>query len=162
MPSAEPGKRALVTGAEGIVGSAVVRRLQQEGFLVAGLDAKGAGDVPLAADVRDRDQVVAAAEEAVHELGGVDVLVTAHGYHAAAPFGQMGGDDWNDLLHTHLGGTVNACAAVVPRMVEARHGVVVTTSSWLALAGVPGEAYSGSRDRDDPRLHQELRARSRP
>ena len=41
----------------------------------------------------------------------------------------------------HLGLTVDSCAAVVPHMVAAGQGTVVTTSSWLALAGVPGEAY---------------------
>jgi NAD(P)-dependent dehydrogenase (short-subunit alcohol dehydrogenase family) len=44
----------------------------------------------------------------------------------------------------HLGLTVDACAAVVPLMVAAGRGTVVTTVSWLALAGVPGEAYTAA------------------
>ena len=141
MPSTEPPRTAFVTGAEGVIGAAVIERLRAEGFAVAGLDVKGGGDLPVAADVKDRQQVFAAVEAALRELGRIEVLVTAHGYHAAAPFGEMPPEDWKNLLDCHLGGTVNACAAVVPGMVAAGHGVVVTTSSWIALAGVPGEAY---------------------
>ena len=141
MPSTEPPGTAFITGAEGVIGTAVMERLRAEGFAVAGLDVKGGGDLPLAADVTDREQVFAAVEAALRELGSIDVLVTAHGYHTAAAFGEMPPEDWKNLLDCHLGGTVNSCAAVVPRMVQAGHGVVVTTSSWLALAGVPGEAY---------------------
>lgn len=141
MSSTEPPGAALVTGAQGPVGAAVIERLQTEGFAVAGLDVKGGGDLPLAADVKQREQVADAVASALRELGRIDVLVTAHGYHASAPFGTMSPEDWKNLLDCHLGGTVNACAAVVPHMVQAGHGIVVTTSSWLALAGVPGEAY---------------------
>jgi 2-hydroxycyclohexanecarboxyl-CoA dehydrogenase len=136
------GRTALVTGAGGVVGSAVVARLQAEGFTVAGLDLRGGGgDLPLSVDVADREAVSAATERVTSELGNIDVLVTTHGYHAAAPFGEMSRDGWQRLLDTHLGGTVNACAAAVPGMVTAGGGTVVTTSSWIALAGVAGEAY---------------------
>jgi NAD(P)-dependent dehydrogenase (short-subunit alcohol dehydrogenase family) len=40
-----------------------------------------------------------------------------------------------------LGTTVNACAAVGPAMVQAQRGTIITLSSWLALAGIAGEAY---------------------
>jgi NAD(P)-dependent dehydrogenase (short-subunit alcohol dehydrogenase family) len=82
-----------------------------------------------------------AAERITRELGPISVLVTAPDYHDASPFGEMSRDRWQRLLTAHLGGTVNACAAVVPAMVRAGRGTVVTTSSWVALAGVPGEAY---------------------
>jgi NAD(P)-dependent dehydrogenase (short-subunit alcohol dehydrogenase family) len=140
--SGSDGRAALVTGATGVVGRAVVARLQAEGFAVAGVDrGDGGGDLPLAVDVTDREAMRAAAERTTSELGAIEVLVTAHGYHAAAPFGEMSREDWRRLLDAHLGGTVNACAAVVPGMVAAGLGTVVTTSSWIALAGVPGEAY---------------------
>jgi 2-hydroxycyclohexanecarboxyl-CoA dehydrogenase len=133
---------AIVTGAAGAVGRAVVERLRADGFAVAGLDGEhGAGDLPLAVDVTDRRAVVEAVGRANDELGPISVLVTAHGYHDAAPFGLMSRDGWRRLLATHLGGTTNACAATVPAMLTAGRGSVITTTSWIAQAGVAGEAY---------------------
>lgn len=143
MSTGEPGTRvALVTGASGVVARAIVARLQADNFLVGGLGGEdAAGDLALAVDLTDRGQTVAAAERVTSELGPVSVLVTAPALHDAAPFGEMDPDRWKRLLMTHLGGTANACAAVVPAMVRAGHGTVVTLSSWMALAGIPGEAY---------------------
>ena len=136
---------ALVTGASGVVAKAIVERLQVEGFLVGGLDDDGAaGDLAIAVDVTDRAQVVAAAERVTRELGPISVLVTAPHLHDAAPFGEMSSERWDRLLRTHLGGTTNACAAVVPDMVRAGRGTVVALSSWLAFAGVAGESYQAA------------------
>ena len=138
-------RTALVTGASGVVGGAIVERLRADGFLVGGLDDDvGAGDVSIAVDVTDRPAVVAAAERVTAELGPISVLVTAPYLYDAAPFGEMPAERWDRLLRTHLGGTTNACAAVVPDMVRAGRGIVVALSSWLAFAGVAGEAYQAA------------------
>jgi NAD(P)-dependent dehydrogenase (short-subunit alcohol dehydrogenase family) len=133
---------ALVTGAAGAVGEAILDRLQVDGFLVAGLDRdRGAGDLALTVDATDRRAMIAAAERVTRELGPISVLVTSPSHYDAAPFGEMSRNRWRRLLVGHLGTTVNACAAVVPDMVRAGRGTVVTTSSWVALAGIAGEAY---------------------
>ena len=138
-------RTALVTGTSGVVGGAIVERLRADGFLVGGLDDDvGAGDVSIAVDVTDRPAVVAAAERVTAELGPISVLVTAPYLYDAAPFGEMPAERWDRLLRTHLGGTTNACAAVVPDMVRAGRGIVVALSSWLAFAGVAGEAYQAA------------------
>jgi 2-hydroxycyclohexanecarboxyl-CoA dehydrogenase len=142
----ESGTRvALVTGTAGVVGNAIVERLRAEGFLVGGLDDDGAvGDLAIAVDVTDRPQMVAAAERVAGELGPISVLVSAPYLHDAAPFGEMSAERWSRLLRTHLGGTTSACAAVLPDMVRAGRGTVVALSSWLAFAGVAGEAYQAA------------------
>ncbi len=146
MSTGDPGRRvALVTGAGGVVAKAIVERLQAEGFLVGGLDGEGVvGDLAIAVDLTDRAETVAAAERVTRELGPISVLVTAPSLHEAAPFGEMDLDRWKHLLRTHLGGTTNACAAVVPDMVRAGRGTVIALSSWLAFAGVAGEAYQAA------------------
>jgi 2-hydroxycyclohexanecarboxyl-CoA dehydrogenase len=144
-PGGPPARVALVTGAAGPVGAAVVERLRADGFSVAGVDpAGGAGDLPITADPADRDAMFGAARRVADELGRVSVLFTSSAHRDAAPFGTMEPQRWRRLLDAHLGGTVNACAAVVPSMVEAGDGTVVTTSSWTALAGVAGEAYEAA------------------
>lgn len=136
---------ALVTGAAGDVGAAVVARLQQGGYRVAGLDLEPcSADLPLIVDVTDREATKAAAHRASTELGPISVLVTTAVAHDAAPIGTMSRERWQRLLAAHLGGTTNAIAAVVPGMVAGHRGTVVTTSSWLALAGQAGEAHNAA------------------
>ena len=118
-----------MAGTSGPVAGAIRARLQAEGFTVAAIDAS------------DREQAKAAAERIARELGPIAVLVTAPDHHDAAPFGEMSAARWQRLLLAHLGTTVNACAAVGPAMVEAGRGTIITLSSWLALAGIGGEAY---------------------
>lgn len=125
-------KVALVSGLAGGVGGTVAARLKAAGFLVATIDD---------ADLLDRGRSVAAAKRVVDELGPISVLVTCPSLHFSAPFGAMDPGRWDQLLQAHLGTTTNACAAVVPAMVAVGRGTVVTTSSWLAYAGIAGESY---------------------
>ena len=143
MGTAHSGKRvALVAGSGGRVGSAIVLRLRAEGFAVGGLDEEpGAADLAVSVDLTDRAATTAAAGRVAKELGPISVLVTAPEQYDAARFGDMSAERWQRLLSAHLGTTTNACAAVVPGMVQAGHGTVVTLSSWLALAGIAGESY---------------------
>jgi NAD(P)-dependent dehydrogenase (short-subunit alcohol dehydrogenase family) len=119
----------VLAGGSGAVAGAIRERLEAEGFTVATIDAS------------DRHQARVAAERIALELGPISVLVTAPDRHDAAPFGELSAQRWERLLMAHLGATVNACAAIGPAMVQAKRGTIVTLSSWLALAGVPGEAY---------------------
>jgi NAD(P)-dependent dehydrogenase (short-subunit alcohol dehydrogenase family) len=133
---------AMVTGAGSPVGRAVADRLMLEGLAVAGVDARSpCGDLPLTVDATDRAAVKAAAARVISELGVISVLVTTCDIYDAAPIGQMSFERWDGLVRGHLAGTCNAVSAVVPDMLAAGKGSVITTSSWLALAGIPGEAY---------------------
>ena len=115
-----------------MLSGAIASRLQAEGFSVGRLEE---------GDLSNRTQTVAAAERIATELGPISVLVTIPTLYDAAPFGEMSTARWRRLLEAHLGATTNACAAVVPAMVLARRGTVVTVTSWLSLAGIAGEAY---------------------
>ena len=133
---------ALVTGAASGIGAAIAGLLADRGRRVAGLDVRPSEtELSLEADVSDRDAVRAAAERAAAELGPVSVLVTAAGYYESAPVDELETDRWRRMLAVHLGGTVNACWAVVPAMVAAGSGCIVTISSELALAGSAGDAH---------------------
>ncbi len=135
---------AIVTGAAGRVGSTVVARLQLDGFQVAGIDLRpspGVLTLGLVTDVTDRAAVVAAVSTVVERLGPVSVLVTAADADDRVPFGEMDDVRWRRLLRVTLGGTGNACAAVLPGMLEAGGGTIVTLSSSEAVEGAAGSAY---------------------
>ncbi len=134
---------ALVTGAAGGIGAAVTRRLTQDGWRVAGLDLRAAVNAALAiqVDVRDRAAVTDAAARAAADLGPIELLVTAAGVYEQVPFDSIEPERWAEILEINLGGTVNACAAVVPGMLGAGRGCIVTISSELALSGGACEAH---------------------
>ena len=133
---------ALVTGAASGIGAVVAARLLKRNWKVAGLDLRESGtDLSLTADVSDGEAVRLAANRAAEELGPVSLLVTVAGYYEMIPVSEIGVDKWRRMLAVHLGGTRNACAAVLPGMLEAGRGSIITTSSELALAGGAEDAH---------------------
>ena len=135
---------ALVTGAAGAIGGSVVRRLTVNGWEVAGIDLKECeADLSLCVDVTDPAAMVEAARQVMEKLGPIQLLVTAAGDFERVPFGEMGVDRWRRMLDVWLGGTANACSAVVPRMVQQGSGAVVTMSADLSEAG-SGYVYAAA------------------
>lgn len=136
------GGVALVTGAASGIGAAVAARLAGWGWPVAGMDLRESEtDLPLTADVTDAAAVRGAAQRAERELGPVSLLVTVAGYYEMVPVSDISVDAWRRMLDVHLGGTRNACAAVLPGMIEREEGRVITISSELALGGGEDDAH---------------------
>jgi 2-hydroxycyclohexanecarboxyl-CoA dehydrogenase len=133
---------ALVTGAASGIGAAICRRLAEGGWRVAGIDLRpSATDVAVEADVADRAAVDAAVARVREELGEPSLLVTAAGFYESVPVADLDDVHWRRMLDVHLGGVVNACWAVLPAMLAAGSGAIVTISSELALAGSAGDAH---------------------
>lgn len=146
------GRSAVVTGGASGMGLATCRRLSQEGAAVAVLDLDGgaaervakelstetAGAVGVRADVSDRSEVDEAISEVRDQLGPIHVLVNCAGLSAFAPFATITGSDWERLLAVNLTGTFNCMQAVVPDMVAAGWGRIISIAS---LAGQTGCAH---------------------
>jgi len=138
------GRRALVTGGTGALGSAVCRVMAREGADVAfgysssedkatrladEVRAAGRRALALRFDVADPGAVAAAVERLVRELGGVDVLVNAAGISQAVPLALMREDDWDRMLAVNLRGVFLVSRAVLRPMVAQRAGVIVNIGS---------------------------------
>jgi NAD(P)-dependent dehydrogenase (short-subunit alcohol dehydrogenase family) len=133
---------AVVTGAASGIGAEVSDRLSRTGYRVAGLDLRESDtDFPLTADVSDHQAVHEAVDRVTEELGPVSLLVTVAGYYEMIPVQEITLEAWRRMLGVHLGGTYNACAAVLPGMLEAGGGTIVTVSSELALGGGSEDAH---------------------
>jgi 2-hydroxycyclohexanecarboxyl-CoA dehydrogenase len=133
---------ALVSGAASGIGATISTRLAGGGWKVAGLDLhESKTELPIKADVSDREAVRAAADRVADELGAVSLLVTVAGYYEMFPVSEIGVERWRRMLAVHLGGTYNACAAVLPGMLERGEGRIVTISSELALGGGTDDAH---------------------
>jgi len=129
-PSKHVGSVAFITGAAGTIGNTVVRRLSKDGWKIAGIDLrKSRAELALQVDVTDQAAMDGAVAETNRRLGPISLLVTAAGIFETAPMGRMSVDRWRRLLDVWLGGTRNACAAVLPEMLLLGQGTVVTLSA---------------------------------
>ena len=151
-------KVALVTGAGGTMGSAVVHVLIEDGCRVALVDRDAASMTPLvrrygnrvvavACDISDGAAVTAAHAEIVAALGAVDVLVNNAGILSNHKIEATTLAEWRQVLGANLDGAMFWSQAVVPAMKVRRWGRIVNTGSLAAKTGglTAGTAYSVSK-----------------
>jgi 3-oxoacyl-[acyl-carrier protein] reductase len=143
------GKVALVTGGARGIGAATAERLLADGAMVAvtDLDIDGAPDGVLAipCDVTSRDDVEAAFERTVAELGSLDILVTCAGITRDNLIHKMTDEDWDGVIATHLRGTFLAAQAAQRQMVPQRSGKLVMISSISALGNRGQTNYAAAK-----------------
>lgn len=156
MPALD-GTVALVTGAAGGIGQAVVRRLAAEGALVAAADLAGTaaeltalaeetGGIAVTADLTDPGQVRAMVAEVEGDLGPVGLLVCNAAYMTMAPLLEHSEADWWRVVDTNLSGTFHLVRAVLPGMRTLGRGRVVVIASEWGVTGWPNAtAYAASK-----------------
>jgi NAD(P)-dependent dehydrogenase (short-subunit alcohol dehydrogenase family) len=128
---------AVITGAASGIGAACAGLLRGHGWRTAGIDLNDSDtDLPAQVDVTDRAGVAAAVNAAAGQFGQIDLAVSAAGYYEEGiDVAEITPGQWDRMLAVILGGTVHACAAVLPHMLARGRGVIVAISSELALAG---------------------------
>ena len=149
------GQAAIVSGAAGGIGRAVVRMLLARGATVAALDidaldvsafaAEGAHDPSERlqtwhCDVTDACEVADACEQVRARLGAVSILVNTAGGSGAQrvqTLEETTDEIWDQVLSVNLTSVLRFARAVVPGMKQARYGRIVNLSSSLR-AGVFG------------------------
>ena len=145
---------ALVTGGAQGIGAAVARRLAAGGARVAVLDlnedAAGAvasefGGLALGADVSQRDQVQAAVDRVVGELGGLHILVNNAGVLRDNLLFKMSDDDWTTVMEVHLRGAFLASQIAQKHMVADRYGRIICMSSTSALGNRGQSNYATAK-----------------
>ena len=138
------GRRVLVTGMCGGIGSATADELRARGARVVGLDRRGGPDV-IEADIRDGEQVQRAVAEAIERLGGLDVLVNNAGIGDVHDAGAPPDDRAQAIVDVNLFGAWRVTAAALPALLASR-GRVVNVASGLAIANFPfASAYMASK-----------------
>jgi NAD(P)-dependent dehydrogenase (short-subunit alcohol dehydrogenase family) len=155
------GRRALVTGAAGGIGAAVVLRLVAEGARVAAIDRDAAALAHLPDGVHRIEgdlQDVGGAREAVSKAlaalrGPADIVVSAAGVYALAPAAEVQAKDWDFNQNINLRAPFFvAQAAVAARAADPaaaeRPMTVVNIASVGAYRSGTGDAalsYSASK-----------------
>ena len=154
------GKTALVTGANGGLGSHFARTLAKAGAKVAvaarrleslksvadAIAADGGRAAPIALDVTDPASVARAFDEAAAALGAVTIVVNNAGIAITKPLLDHTEEDWQQVIEVNLNGAWRVAQAAARHMVKhAQGGSIVNIASILGLrvsAQVPSYAAS--------------------
>lgn len=153
------GRVALVTGAGQGIGAAIAARLAADGAQVAVLDlneaatasvvadieAAGGRAIGVAADVSDAEQVQAAVDRVVTELGGLHILINNAGVLRDNLLFKMSESDWDTVMNVHLKGAFLCSKAAQKHMVDAKYGRIVNMSSTSALGNRGQANYSTAK-----------------
>lgn len=150
--TAQP-RRALVTGASGELGGAIVRRLARDGMhvvvhansrleaaqsLADELVAQGSSALAVSFDVTDR-AATHAALDALLQDGAIQVVVNNAGLHDDAVFPALREPQWERVIAVSLDGFFNVTQPLVMPMIRTRWGRVINISSVAAIMGNRGQ-----------------------
>ena len=152
---------AIVTGASRGIGRAVAARLARSGRAVCinykerrdkaeelrdELLAEGCRCICCQADVSDRAAVNAMVEQTREAFGPIRLLVSNAGVAGQMQFQDVTDADWERYFGVNLKGAFHAIQAVLPDMLHAHAGSIVTVSSMWGLRGASCEVvYSATK-----------------
>ena len=147
------GKRALVTGASGVLGAAIARRLAADGAtlllhahsrpeavqaLADELRALGGDAECWPFDITSDAECQQACEQIL--LGGaVQIIVNNAGVHDDAVFPGMRAQQWHRVIDVSLNGFFRVTQPLLLPMLRTRWGRILNVSSVSALAGNRGQ-----------------------
>jgi NAD(P)-dependent dehydrogenase (short-subunit alcohol dehydrogenase family) len=144
------GKSAIVTGAGGGIGGAIVRAFREAGAKVAGLDLKPdriAADLALACDVSSENATRDAVERAAKAFGGLQLLVNAAATNdPSATVTDLDLAAWNRVFAVNVGGAYLMSRWAIPHLARAGGGSIIHIASQLGTVGTPGRvAYCATK-----------------
>lgn len=139
-------KVAVITGSTGALGQVVARTLLQAGWRVAACDSAArqaaletlerehpGSAIGVALDITDPAAWTAALPR-IAALGDVDgAVLIAGGWKGGTPFHDSDDATWRAMLDSNLETARRTLSALLPRMVERRHGSVVLVGSRAAV-----------------------------
>jgi NAD(P)-dependent dehydrogenase (short-subunit alcohol dehydrogenase family) len=154
------GRVAVVIGGTSGIGRAIAhglaeagadvvptsRRVEQVEAAAQEIEARGRRTARITSDVADKSSLEALRDQSIAALGHVDILVNCAGRIKRAPTVDFPETDWNDILNTNVTGTLRACQAFGPHMIERGYGRIINIASattFVALFEVA--AYGASK-----------------
>ena len=135
------GKTALITGAARGIGRAIALCFAREGCNIAFTD------IALTDEVRATEaELHTIVNQVVADFGAIDILVNNAGITRDALLLRMSEQQWDDVIRVNLKSAFNYTHAVVPVMMRARKGSIISLASVVGIAGNPAQAnYAASK-----------------
>ena len=151
------GKKALVTGATGGLGSQIARDLHAAGASVALSGTREAVLNELASELGDRvavcpanladaDSVDALPKQASEALDGLDILISNAGVTRDQLLMRMKDEDWETVIKVNLEAHYRLCKAAMRGMMKQRFGRIIGITSVVGVTGNAGQTnYAASK-----------------
>jgi 2-hydroxycyclohexanecarboxyl-CoA dehydrogenase len=148
----------IVTGSGSGIGRATAKRLAKEGAKIAVADinpnaanetvqqiqAEGGVAAAVIADITSGDSTRAMVQTTEQALGPVDVLVNNAGWDDIRNFIETNEATWDKLIAINLKGPIACAHAVLPGMIERKHGRIICVASDAGRVGSSGEVVYGA------------------
>jgi NAD(P)-dependent dehydrogenase (short-subunit alcohol dehydrogenase family) len=156
------GKKIMITGAAGILGSTYATGFSEQGADVAMIDLNGKlcqeeaieiaekyGTRPLGigCDLTNKDAVKAMVQQVMAEYGRIDVLVNNAATKTEnffAPFEEYSLDDWDKVMAVNVDGMFLCCQVVAVEMEKSQAGSIINISSIYGVVAPDQRIYDGS------------------
>lgn len=142
-------KVAIVTGGGGGIGGAIVQRFAREGAKIAVADVntdtaqarvkeiadRGTDAIAITADVTNKQSVQDMVKAALDRWGKIDILVNVAGGAMRKNVVDTSAEDWDKIVNMNLKSVFLCSQAVLPTMLKAKYGKIVSISSIYGFAG---------------------------
>ena len=152
-------KNVFITGSSRGIGLAIAHKFASLGAnvvlnsrgeiseeLLAEFKPYGVKVLAISGDVSDFADAKRMVDQAIEELGSVDVLVNNAGITQDTLMLKMTEEDFEKVLKINLAGAFNMTQAVLKQMIKAREGAIINMSSVVGLMGNIGQAnYAASK-----------------
>lgn len=137
------GKKVLVTGAAGGIGSAICVGFRKAGAAVAVADRDVSGiesEAHLPGDLLNTAYADALPAAAAEALGGLDIVINNAGIITRGPVTETSDDDLALSLGVNVEAPFRICRAAIPILARAGGGAIVNTASCWGLRPGPNHA----------------------
>ena len=142
------GEQALITGGGTGIGLAVARAMhaagarvvligRREAELADAVRSLGDGAFYVVHDITRFDAAGALVERITREHGPITCLVNNAGIHLKKPAVETTPEEFMQVMNTHIFGAHALSRAVLPGMIERKHGSVIFMASMASLFGIP-------------------------
>ena len=155
------GRNAIVTGAAGGFGQAIIRTFFQEGAnkialvdinrkqleeFTSELNEEGYKAFSFEADVSNEDNVLKISKKILKEFQKLDILVNNAGIAQSLPIQEVPVQDWEKMIDINLKSAFLFCKFFIESMIQHHYGKIINISSIAGQTGRPVSVqYSASK-----------------